>query len=465
MNGVLATIRHTTILAMVTLVFSGLAACAAEVAGPLDGLEDEFYEAEEDHGHTLGTQQGELSGITSFKWKDAKIPVCWQNPTQANALGRAMSRRAAEETWEKVSSIDFVGWGKCKPCDKYKCKDQPGIRIQVEDSGPHTKGIGNKLNGKSNGMVLNFTFNNWSPACKSSTKKRNSCIKSIAVHEFGHAIGFTHEHNSPDTPGECTQKKQGTTGKPLTPWDIHSVMNYCNPVYNNDGLLSYGDIAGVRKVYGKPSWKSFIDEGYYRGLYADVENANMSAAYHYQKWGGKEGRNPMPFFDGKFYLKVNKDVKNAGVNPFKHFIEHGAMQGRLPHPKFDAKFYVKAHPEIWFTGLSAFEHYVYYGAPRGWKPGANNKWAPSANRKLFDGDFYKATYPDIANHSFYKHFPLKHFLKHGQKENRSPSADYDSKYYLAKHIGLKSFIQAGWIKSAFSHWIIWGINEGRQTTK
>jgi len=36
----------------------------------------------------------------------------------------------------------------------------------------------------------------------------------------------------------------------LTPWDPHSVMNYCNTVYNNNGMLSQGDVSAVTEVYG-----------------------------------------------------------------------------------------------------------------------------------------------------------------------------------------------------------------------
>jgi hypothetical protein len=79
---------------------------------------------------------------------------------------------------------------------------------------------------------------------------RESCIRSIAVHEFGHAIGFAHEQNRNDTPGECAEKPQGPNGDVmLTPWDLHSVMNYCNPVYNNNGVLSDDDIISVNKIY------------------------------------------------------------------------------------------------------------------------------------------------------------------------------------------------------------------------
>jgi hypothetical protein len=102
-------------------------------------------------------------------------------------------------------------------------------------------------------MVLNFTFKTWSMVCASSESQRQSCIQSIGVHEFGHAIGFAHEQNRPDTPGECAmkQKPQGQSGDTLlTPFDPQSVMNYCNPVYNNNGVLSAGDISAVVQVYG-----------------------------------------------------------------------------------------------------------------------------------------------------------------------------------------------------------------------
>jgi Astacin (Peptidase family M12A) len=171
------------------------------------------------------------------------IFVCWENPAGQFASQMDSIKKAITDSWQANSSLRFQGW------ENQCASNSVGIRIQIADVGPHTKGLGREIDGKPDGMVLNFTFNNWSPTCK-SPGLYDKCVTSIAVHEFGHALGFAHEQNRPDTPGECTQPPQGGNGDVmLTPWDAHSVMNYCNPVYNNDGKLSEYDIVSLRKAY------------------------------------------------------------------------------------------------------------------------------------------------------------------------------------------------------------------------
>jgi hypothetical protein len=181
------------------------------------------------------------------KWPFNFVAVCWENPSSDNEKERGWVQASIVRTWQKYSALKFSqNWAKCAP-------DNQGVRIRIADDGPHVKYLGKDLNGRADGMVLNFTFAAWSPVC-ANPDKRKLCIESIAVHEFGHAIGFAHEQNRPDAPGECAKRRQGNDGDTIniTPWDLHSVMNYCNPIYNNNGMLSEFDIKAVQYIYGAP---------------------------------------------------------------------------------------------------------------------------------------------------------------------------------------------------------------------
>jgi hypothetical protein len=180
------------------------------------------------------------------RWTINPVAVCWENVSSADEGLRALVRQAIADSWSRYARIDFTYWGPC-------AENSQGIRILIEDSGPHTLGLGTAIDGKVDGMLLNFAFRNWSPSCGETDEKRRFCVYTIAVHEFGHAIGFAHEQNRGDTPfDECFNKRQGSGGDTyLTPWDPESVMNYCNPRWNNNGKLSSLDIFAVRKIYGE----------------------------------------------------------------------------------------------------------------------------------------------------------------------------------------------------------------------
>ena len=89
--------------------------------------------------------------IKASKWDSADVYVCWENGSESSQKAMEWTREAIEATWQRESGLRFLGWRAC-------AKRNAGIRIRIDDVGPHVTAIGKFLNKEPNRMVLNFTF-------------------------------------------------------------------------------------------------------------------------------------------------------------------------------------------------------------------------------------------------------------------------------------------------------------------
>ncbi|WP_084799435.1 glycoside hydrolase family 99-like domain-containing protein [Bradyrhizobium sp. Ai1a-2] len=159
-----------------------------------------------------------------------------------------------------------------------------------------------------------------------------------------------------------------------------------------------------------------FDENFYATSYPDVIAVGADPFEHFFLYGYKEGRKPNPIFDPIWYVTTYPDVKDVDVQPLLHYASIGEPEGRRPSPYFQPAWYREK-----------------YGIPEKESPLAHylkNRVGPFSPIPEFDAQHYLQTYQDVATAGV---DPFEHFIFHGYKEGRNPSAEFDTKFYIQRY--------------------------------
>ncbi|MDQ6703198.1 MAG: glycosyltransferase [Pseudomonadota bacterium] len=182
-----------------------------------------------------------------------------------------------------------------------------------------------------------------------------------------------------------------------------------------------------------------FDLGFYASQVGAHEKPSLS---HFLQHGWRRGLSPSPFFDSVFYTLTYADVKKAGWNPVLHYIRHGWREGRTPHPRFDIAGYIAGHPHVDFQSIDPLRHCIEHYRSLEWGGGASKPAAPGTIdypalaseqgqlEALFDREYYISMYEDVREAGT---DPFLHYTWHGCRENRNPSPEFDTWYFLKNH--------------------------------
>jgi hypothetical protein len=208
----------------------------------------------------IGTSQQELVVSDGPLWTahDSHIPMCWHQLFQfpnasAENDAKAFVTRTIEDSWISLLNLRIT-WENCPTSGNAR-----HVRIMLRIGDPSENGTTLKAGtntlstaaerlvpppNDAPGLLMGFP-SNWN-----QDDTTRASFRALIRHEFGHILGFDHEHTRPDgSPDVTCYDNSLPSAVRLGPPDPTSIMgwSYCAEAL---GTLSEADVQAARSVHG-----------------------------------------------------------------------------------------------------------------------------------------------------------------------------------------------------------------------
>jgi hypothetical protein len=199
-------------------------------------------------------------GSTVTQWTaGGTVDICFTGDQDSAAQN--LVRTAITQSWGAVANLSFRWNGTCPTTIN---GDWVSIFLRVLTDGNFG---GNGAPGKRNRLIssasdcVNDNGSDRAAGWNNRTDVQmhaaggGARLQAVAVHEFGHVLGYYHEHDRNDSfhdTARCASEAGTAGGGLLTIYDAQSVMSYCAEAYGrpvDDWVLSPLDRLGTEIMY------------------------------------------------------------------------------------------------------------------------------------------------------------------------------------------------------------------------